>query len=323
VSSDISVTSAFPAREFDVVVIGDCNPDIVLSGPDVEPEFGQHEKLVPQAAVAVGGSGSITACACARAGLRTAFIGATGDDLYGRFMLGELARFGVDTTMCPVVQGVGTGFSVVLSRGADRAILTHLGTIDHLEAADLRPAALSRARHVHISSYFLQPRLAGLLPGLVGPLGRQGVSFSVDPNWDPDGRWDGGLKALLPSLALFFPNAAEAEAMTGEPGPGEAALALAASGTVVVVKDGDRGCVAAQGTDLYRQGPFPMASADTTGAGDAFNAGFLSAWLAGQPLPGCLRYACAYGALSTRAIGATGALGTPAEAEELLAKPFL
>ena len=308
---------------FDVLVIGDCNPDIVLSGPDVQPEFGQREKLVPEAALAVGGSGSITACACARAGLRTAFVGATGDDLYGRFMLGELSRSSVDTSLCPVIEGSATGLSVVLSRGADRAILTHLGTIDRLEAGHLRPEALARARHVHISSYFLQPGLAELLPGLVSSLRPLGVSLSVDPNWDPSGRWDGGLVALLPSLALFLPNAAEAQAMSGRSTPAEAALALAGRGTTVVVKDGSRGCVAARDGQLYRQGPFPVASADTTGAGDAFNAGFLSAWLSGRALPECLRYACAYGALSTRAIGATGALGTPAEVEELLAKPFL
>jgi sugar/nucleoside kinase (ribokinase family) len=222
-------------KEFDVVIIGDCNPDIVLSGPDVTPEFDQHEKLVPNAAVTIGGSGSITACACARIGLRTRFVGAVGDDLFGQFMIGRLHDWGVDTTLCPVLKGEATGFSVILNNDVDRAILTYPGTIGRLGREHLPLEDLVTARHVHVTAYFLQHRLASQLPDLVGQLRAAGVTVSVDPNWDPDGDWDSGLRSLLGSIDILFPNAAEARAIVDEPDARVAALKLASDGTL-------RGC---------------------------------------------------------------------------------
>jgi sugar/nucleoside kinase (ribokinase family) len=297
-------------RDFDIIVIGDCNPDIVLRGADIRPEFGQHEKLVPDGALVIGGSGSITACACARLGLRTRFVGATGDDLFGRFMLAQLRDWGVDTTLCPVITDVGTGFSVVLSDGTDRAILTHTGTIDSLRLEILPLGELTRASHVHIGSYFLQPGLASQLPQLTTYLRANGVTVSVDPNWDPAGRWDNGLVSLLASVDVFLPNAAEALAISGATGTAAAALQLARNGNLVVVKDGQNGCVAARHGTVSVQPGFEVDCVDTTGAGDAFDAGFLRGWLDKLPLADCLAYGCSAGALSTRSIGATGALPT-------------
>jgi ribokinase len=299
---------------FDVVVVGDCNPDIVLRGADLQPEFGQHEKLVPDAVVGIGGSGSITACACARLGLRTQFVGATGDDVFGRFMLEKLRDWGVDTTLCPVLIDVPTGFSVVLSHGDDRAILTYTGTIDKLSRERWPLEQLGAARHVHVSSYFLQPGLALELPDVLGSLRASGLTVSLDPNWDPAEKWDGGLRALVDMVDIFLPNAAEARLITGIPETTAAALELARHGTLVVVKDGANGCIAAQGSTVSSRGAFEVSCVDTTGAGDAFDAGFLRGWLDEMPLSDCLAYACAAGALSTRAIGATDALPT---AEEL------
>jgi len=299
--------------------MGDCNPDIVLRGADARPEFGQHEKVVPDGALVVGGSGSITACACARLGLRTRFIGATGNDLFGHFMLGQLRDRGVETELCPVVDNAGTGFSVVLSEGADRAILTYKGTIDGLRLQDIPLGELVRAPHVHITSYFLQPGLASQLPALVRHLRDNGVTVSVDPNWDPDENWDKGLVSLLGSIDIFFPNAAEARAISGMADTASAALQLAAEGHLVVVKEGENGCTAAQDGTVTSQAGFDVGGVDTTGAGDAFDAGFLYAWLQKLSLAECLAYGCSAGALSTRSIGATAAQPTVDELRGTLA----
>jgi sugar/nucleoside kinase (ribokinase family) len=308
-----------PATGFDIIVVGDCNPDIVLRGEDVRPEFGQHEKVVPDGALVVGGSGSITASACARLGLRTRFIGATGNDLFGHFMLAQLRDWGVDTALCPVVDNVGTGFSVVLSEGGDRAILTHKGTIDCLRAENLPLDELVRAPHVHITSFFLQPGLAAQLPALVSALRASGVTVSIDPNWDPIGNWDNGLVSLLGSVDVFLPNAAEARAISGTKDTSTAALQLATAGNLVVVKDGENGCIAAQQGTVTSEPGLEVRCVDTTGAGDAFDAGFLLGWLEKLPLADCLAYGCSAGALSTRSIGATGALPTIDELRDALA----
>src|SRR5688500_20396582 len=76
--------------DLDLLVLGDANPDLVLSGGDVVPAFGQAERIVDEARLTVGGSGAIMACAAARLGLRVAIAGVVGDDLFGSYMLDEL-----------------------------------------------------------------------------------------------------------------------------------------------------------------------------------------------------------------------------------------
>ena len=76
-------------RDYDVVVVGELNADLILRG-DVTPAFGQVEKIIDDAALTIGSSSAIFACGAARLGLRVAFIGKVGDDEFGRFMLREL-----------------------------------------------------------------------------------------------------------------------------------------------------------------------------------------------------------------------------------------
>ena len=182
---------------FDVVVLGDCCPDILLSDPDAQVRYGQHESLFRHGGLTVGGSGSITACACARLGLNTMFVGAVGQDPFGQYMLRELKDRGVDTTGCPELEDAPTGFSVILSRGQDRAILTHTGAIELLSRRHLPIDVLLAARHVHISSYFLLTELRPGLRALLETLKSAGVSVSLDTNWDPTGRWNAELTSLL------------------------------------------------------------------------------------------------------------------------------
>ena len=161
-----------------------------MLGDDVTPAFGQQEKLVDSMSLVVGGSASITAIAAARLGLRVALAAAIGDDAAGNFMLAELARAGVDTGGVTVRAQLPTGMTVALSRGEDRAILTAEGAIPTLTAADVPLDLLSRARHVHVSSYFLLEQTLGPgLPALLAAARAAGASTSLDTNWDPSGAW--------------------------------------------------------------------------------------------------------------------------------------
>src|SRR5262252_2230867 len=118
----------------DLVVVGDCNPDVLVLGDDVTPSFGQQEKLVGGMWLVVGGSAAITAVAAARLGLSVELVAAVGADPAGDFMLAQMAREGVGTAAVAVREGMPTGMTVALSRGADRAILTALGAIASLTA---------------------------------------------------------------------------------------------------------------------------------------------------------------------------------------------
>jgi sugar/nucleoside kinase (ribokinase family) len=303
----------------DLLVLGDANPDLVLTG-DVEPAFGQAERLVEGARFTVGGSGAIVACGAVRLGLRVGFCGVVGDDLLGRFMRDELEARGVDVTGLIAEPGRQTGVTVVLARPNDRAILTHAGTIGDLRAGLIDAKALESARHVHVSSYFLQQRLTPELPALFERVRARGATTSVDPNWDPSERWDGGLRDLLAHTDLFLPNATEATRVADVAEPDEAVVALADIAAVVVAKSGAEGAVAARGGQLVRASAPAIDALDTTGAGDAFDAGFLASWLAGDPLERSLAIANACGALSTRAAGGVDAQPTMVEVLALLAK---
>lgn len=299
--------------------MGDCNPDILLADHEAEIAFGQQETLFASGGLTVGGSASITACACRRLGLSTAFVGAVGRDPLGEFMLRELADREVDITGCVRLADVPTGFTVVVSRGQDRAILTHLGAIERLVADHLPAALLSAARHVHISSYFLLRGLRPQLPDLLQRLRAAGTTISLDTNWDPTQDWDGGLRNVLPLVDVFLPNAAEARAIAGTTDAEEAVTVLGRTVPTVVTKLGTDGAILVHEGTVRRHSGYPMTALDTTGAGDAFNAGFLRGRLAGWSMDDCLQLANAVAALSTQGLGAVAAQPDLAEAQALIA----
>jgi ribokinase len=282
----------------DLLVVGDANPDLIVRGGDVVPTFGQREQIVDEAALVLGGSGSIMACGAARLGLSVAMAACVGDDALGRFTCEALSDAGVGTTAVRVLP-MATGVTVALARNEDRAILTARGA---LAALDPEQVSLTDARHVHIASPFLQPRLLAGLPDLIARAHRAGCTVSLDPGWDPEERWE-----LATGVDVLLPNAQEAEALGGGP-------ALAASGTIVAVKLGAEGAVAYAGREVMTAGAPRVDAVDTTGAGDSFDAGFLAAWIAGEGLERALALGCACGALSTRALGGTAAQPDRAEA---------
>jgi sugar/nucleoside kinase (ribokinase family) len=304
----------------DVLVIGDANPDLLLTG-DTVPRFGQAEQLLDTADLLLGGSAAIVACGLARLGFSTALAAVVGDDRFGAFVLDELRASGVDVSAVTVDGAAPTGLSVVLSEPHDRAILTLPGTIPALTATAVREAVERlRPRHVHVASYFLQPGLAAALPGLLDWLAERGIPVSLDTNWDPSERWS-GLAEVLRRVAVFLPNREEAlaiaSAVTGAAPAGldEAASALSELGCRVVVKAGAEGGIAFErGARVAAAGGLHVTVADTTGAGDSFDAGYLAALLADvADERERLRWAATAGSLSVRGRGGTAAQATRAE----------
>jgi sugar/nucleoside kinase (ribokinase family) len=293
--------------EVDLVVIGDCNPDVLVLGDDVTPAFGQQEKLVQSMSLVIGGSAAITAVAAARLGLSVALAAAVGADPAGRFMLDQLAGEGVGVAAVVVRDDTPTGMTVALSRGGDRAILTAPGAVASLTAADIPAALLARARHVHASSYFLlEESLGHGLAAVLSAARAAGATTSLDTNWDPAGKWgDGRLGAAIAQTDVLVPNEAEAIHLSGEPDLAAAARALGAAGPRLAVKLGERGALCTEGTWQYRVSLPPVVAVDATGAGDCFNAGVIAGLLGGLAMTEAVALGCAAGALSTRAPGGT------------------
>ena len=305
-------------REFDLLVLGEVNADVILSG-DVDPAFGQEEHLVDDGAVVLGGSGAITACGAARLGLRVAYAGLAGDDALGRFCLDELAAAGVDVSAVQRRAGLRTGVGVLLVReDGDRAILTYPGAIPFFSASDVDPAVAGHARHLHVGAYFLQTGLHASLASLFSAHRASGGTTSLDPNWDPSGAWE--LGDLLSCIDYLLPNAAEADRLAPSDSPEMAAALLAGFGPTVAVKLGACGALFHDGGAPTKvRAPAVDAVSDAVGAGDNFDAGFLAAALAGDGPEAALALGCACGALSMRGVGGTARQPDRREAEALAA----
>lgn len=307
---------------FDILVAGEINPDLVLSG-DVTPEFDQVEKLVDSATLTIGSSSAIFACGVARLGLKVAFAGVCGDDIFGRFMLDEMSRRGVEVSNVFIVPGGQTGLSVILNRSfvsgsqpsaqGDRAILTHSGLIAALKADAVTDALLSQSRHLHVASYFLQTALQSGLPGLFARAHALGLTTSLDTNWDPSGEWR-GFDELLRLVDVFLPNEKEALALTGAVSIEAATDVLCRKCGTVALKLGAQGALACHGRETVRATALELQVLDTVGAGDTFDAGFLYGRLNGWSLEKSLSLAAVCGSLSTRRAGGTSAQPTLDEA---------
>jgi sugar/nucleoside kinase (ribokinase family) len=299
-------------KPYDILVAGEINPDLILSG-EVEPEFGQVEKLVDSATLTIGSSSAIFACGAARLGLHVAFVGVCGNDTFGRYMLTEMAARGVDTSAVIIRPSGQTGLSVILDRKVDRAILTHPGLIPALTAGDVTDSLLKKSRHLHVASYFLQTALQPGLPDLFRRARTLDLTTSLDTNWDPSGQWS-GFDALLQQVDVFLPNANEALAISKTENIESAGQQLSELCKLVAIKLGADGAIAHLGGETARVSVFPVEVVDTVGAGDSFDAGFLYGWLNSWNLRKALSLAVVCGSLSTRAAGGTSAQPTLDEA---------
>jgi ribokinase len=293
-----------PVRPPEVLVIGDANPDLLVTG-DVAPQFGQVEKLVDSADLVLGGSAAIAACGLAHLGVATALAAVVGDDLFGQFVRAELIAAGVDTRWIRTDPAVATALSVVLSAG-DRAILTFPGALAVTGPDVVDTDLLEQVRHVHSASLFLQPRLAPHLPDYFRTARSAGATTSLDTNWDPTGLWQ-GVFPLLSHTSVLFPNAAELLAITDCPDVDTAAARVTELGCRVALKDGASGGTLWGGPTAITV-PAPVTEVvDATGAGDSFDAGFISAMIEGLSDTRCLERAVRCGSLSTRSFGGTAA----------------
>lgn len=297
---------------YDVLVLGEINADLILRG-DVEPVWQQHEKIVDDMALVLGGSSGIFACGAARLGLRVAYVGVCGDDTIGRFCLAALTAAGIDTTHCVVDPKVRSGLTLVLQKPDDRAMLTYEGGIPLLSADMIPPELLAASRHIHIGSYYLQHALRPGLAGLFAQKQAQGGTTSIDTNWDPAEQWN-GLDTLFPHTNLFLPNDAEAMAISRQQTVANALTALAQRVQTVAIKCGAEGAFAQHGGSVAHVTALKTTFVDAVGAGDSFNAGMLYGTLAGWSLTRSLQLGAVCGSLSTREAGGTAAQPTLAEA---------
>ena len=291
-------------RQYDVITFGDMCVDLIMTGDDVTPRFGQVEKLVDDYTLEMGGSCCIFACQAARLGLRVGILGRVGDDDFGRLMLRRLDECGVDTSHVIVDPTLKTGLGIALCQGDDRAILTYMGSVCAIELADVTDEFLASARHLHHGSFFLHTGLRAHVPDIFRRARALGLSTSLDPNWDPDERWNSTLVEALPLTDVFMPNEQESRYISGCTDLEDAVAWLRARGVpIVALKLGTDGARAYCEQEVFECTVTEAVGGDSVGAGDSFDAGFLAGWLRGLPIDQCLEIACQCGRSVASAIG--------------------
>ena len=310
----------YPQAEFDVVVVGEINADLILKG-NVEPSFGQVEQIVDDANLVMGSSAVIFACGVARLGLKTTFIGKVGDDMFGNFMIESMQARGVDIGGVVVDPHVQTGLTVILARQVDRAILTYLGAIPAMRYSEIDFNLIAKSRHLHLGSFFMLDDLRPDIPRLFQEVKEMGLSVSLDTNYDPAENWDDGLKDAMRNVNVLLPNETEALKISDSSDLETAVDQLVNFGPLVAVKLGKEGAIAKAGSGpLIRQDSISVDVIDTVGAGDSFDAGFVYGYLSQWNLEKTLKMAVACGSLSTRKAGGTDAQAELNEALQFIKK---
>ncbi|HVO69196.1 MAG TPA: carbohydrate kinase family protein [Aggregatilineaceae bacterium] len=314
-----------------VVVLGDANVDLVIRLPDRSSGGADLTGSVPQ--LYGGGSAANVAVALARLGVPAAFVGAVGDDGYGRWVRDDLIREGVDTRglrsipdaftpmVIAMIETHGERLNVVWppERGAD----------NHLCPDDVDPARIAGAAWMHTTGMCLRasPVREAVLHAMQ-IAHEAGVPVSLDLNLRLElwGWRDQIRKTIDRAIALadvVLGSAAEEIApVAGVTAVESAAHTLCADQRIVVARLGAGGALAATPDGLFRAPAFPARVVDTLGAGDAFDGGFVAARAAGGGVLEALRWGNAVAALKIERSGARG-LPSRDEVERLLHRPQL
>ncbi|MDQ2834743.1 MAG: carbohydrate kinase family protein [Acidobacteriota bacterium] len=297
---------------WNIAIAGEIYVDHIFTNFDHVPLPGE-EVFAEQYQREAGGGTVNTACALARLGHQTSVFGVFGED-EEVWLRARLRSFGVHAEHACSSE-LPNALTISMSTKFDRSFLSYAGAnqvLDDFVALPETIAALSVANHVH----FAMPLDLGLAKAMLPALRSAGCTLSIDPGWRKDWFESSGTLDVLRMFDLFLPNESEAQLMTGQREPEQVLRACADLGLEhTVIKLGPRGAVAFDHGRLYAMVPPDVEVVDTTGAGDAFDAGLIDAWLAGADIEEQLRRACICGSLSTRARGALTAL---ASREEML-----
>jgi len=300
------------SNDFDVLVVGDYCLDLIFTGLTSLPELGKE--VVARAFEQTPGGAYNTAVTLHRLGVRVAWAADFGSDSYSQFVLARARAEGLDER-CFVHHDRPLRFvTVSASLPGDRAFLAYYDPAPRLPAG-ARALATTRAKALYIPGLYAGP----LLEASLLMVRARRMQVVMDGNSYESARLSlPRVRRAVSAVDILMPNADEACRLTGEVDLLRALDRLADHTPCVVVKDGAGGAYAIEAGERVYAPALPVRPVDTTGAGDAFDAGFLAARLEGRPLAECLRWGNIVGGLSTLGAGGTGRLVTRADLESRL-----
>jgi sugar/nucleoside kinase (ribokinase family) len=303
--------------KFDVSVVGELNLDLIFYGLPQELEL-EREHLAKDLSITLGSSSAIFAHNLALLGNKVGFSSSIGSDPLGEICLQRLGESGVDLTRVRRFSGKTTGLTVILPQRKDRYILTYPGTMYDMSVKDLDLSYVFGAKHLHLSSYFLQKAMRPGLVELFRKAKEAGLTTSLDTNDDPENRWSDDIQLVLKYVDILLPNEHEACKLAKVDDPARAAEILSQKVSLVVIKRGPQGAMARGGNEKFTGFPPVIDTVDPVGAGDSFDAGFIHQFIRGAKTEDCLKFANITGALSTTRAGGTEAFRDARHRESFL-----
>ncbi len=303
-----------------ILVFGNLQLDVLCRPVSSLPVPGELRKI-EQVDFALSGNGGNLAIALARLGMPVSLVGYSGADMVGEQFRAILAAEGVNIDRLAQHRSLGTGTSfVAISPSGEKSVLFVNGANEAFELDDVPDDWLEGAQFVAVCSIFVLPQFTGDAVGrLFARARRCGATTVLNTCWDSEGR---GLSFLHPALAetdYFILNHDEGRQLTfcDQPENILDMLASHTSGTIVLTL-GSAGCC------FHANGAFicvpavPVAATDTTGAGDAFIAGFIAGLTHGLSLEACARLGCRVAAFAVTGPGAYPRIPRAKDATELL-----
>jgi ribokinase len=249
----------------------------------------EEESFIEERSETCGGSAANTVVGLARLGCKVGFIGKAGNDEEADLLLADFRKEGVDASgVIRAKQGKSGSVMGFVDKEGARALYIDSGVNDDITLAETRQEYASKARFLHLTSFVseksfkAQKNLLKTLPNT--------VKVSFDPGALYARKGFPQLEPIIRRTHVLMPNSLELELITGKTDYCRGADFLIGKGVrIVAVKLGEKGCYVTDGRERQLLDAFKVKVADTTGAGDAFCAGFLYGLLKEKSLHECGR----------------------------------
>ncbi len=301
----------------DIVCIGVIVADAIAKPVKIIPSKGKLE-LVDTLSLYTGGCAASASIDMAKIGIKAAIIGKIGNDGFGNFMKNAFVENNVITDGLIINNSGSTSASlVIVTEDGERSFIHCQGENATLTESDVDYSIVKDAKLVFVAGIMLMAKFDGAeCAKFLKKCKELGKTTALDTAWDSTGRWMKVMTSSLPYLDYFLPSYEEAVELSGKTDPEEMAdLFLALGPKVVVIKLGKDGCfIKTQEGEKYKIPTYErIKPVDTTGAGDSFCAGFLTAVVKGKSLFECGKFGNAVGTHCVMAKGASTGIKSEAK----------
>ena len=306
-------------KKYDIITFGSATQDIYLKSKKFLAVSNRNFKVgkglclpagskmkMDEIAFSTGGGGTNAAATFANQGLKVAYCGMVGNDYFGNLVVEELKRFKIDTSLIKKTNQRSSNISVILSYpSGEKTILVYRGASDLLKLKDIPLARIKNAKWFYLAPF--AEEMALLTEGLVDWAKKNKIKVALNPGYNQLTLPRKTLERILAKVEILILNQEEASLLTEIPYREEKAIFKKLDELVhgiCIMTKGSGGVVVSDGKHLYRAQAIKVKLTDSTGAGDSFNSGFLSAYIRTNGIEPAIQLGIANSAACLRKLGA-------------------